>query len=183
MADLQEIILSRYGIDIAKENIFKLYKIDKPDIAPQELDIKIQDTRKRWNQSINGANEKNAIRDKERMDKADQYEAILKDDRLRKELFAYYNGTGAKGGMRAAPAEPLILQGSILNCWKRLKKFDRMMLSFSLSIIRQSVKIKKPFLKCLKKSSRSRNWEKTKSMRMKRQKRKSKVRQKMNPVR
>ncbi len=98
MADIQEIILKSYGIDIAQENILKLYKIDKPDIVPQELETKIQETRKRWNQSINGANEKNAMRDKERMDKADKYEAILRDDKLRKELFAYHSGTGAKGG-------------------------------------------------------------------------------------
>lgn len=91
MADIQSKILSKYGIDIAQENILKLYKIDCVDISPQDLEAKIQDTRKRWNSSINGANEKNAERDRVRLEKADKYEAILKDAKLRKEVFNYYN--------------------------------------------------------------------------------------------
>lgn len=99
MADIQSKILSKYGIDIAQENIFKLYKIDGADISPQDLEAKIQDTRKRWTTSINGANEKNAERDRARLEKADKYESILKDAKLRKEVFSYYNKPiGATGG-------------------------------------------------------------------------------------
>ena len=58
MADIHEIILSKYEIDITKENIIKLYKIDKPDLSEDELNSCINSTRKRWLQSINGANEK-----------------------------------------------------------------------------------------------------------------------------
>lgn len=91
MADIQSKILSKYEIDIVQENIFKLYKIDSADISSQDLEIKIQETRKRWTTSINGANEKNAERDRTRLEKADKYEAILKDDKLRKEVFNFYN--------------------------------------------------------------------------------------------
>lgn len=92
MADIQSKIMSKYGIDIAQENIFKLYKIESVDVSEKELQEKIEATRKRWNQSINGANEKNAERDRARLEKADKYEAILKDAKLRKEVFSFYNG-------------------------------------------------------------------------------------------
>lgn len=101
MADIQSKILSKYGIDIAQENIFKLYKIDSADIPSKDLETKIQETRKRWTTSINGANEKNAERDRARLEKADKYEAVLKDDKLRKEVFNFYNkpaGSSAKEG-------------------------------------------------------------------------------------
>jgi len=103
MADIQSKILSKYGIDIAQENILKLYKIDSADISPQDLEAKIQDTRKRWNSSINGANEKNAERDRARLEKADKYEAILKDAKLRKEIFNFYNKPSGSTGGGATP--------------------------------------------------------------------------------
>ena len=100
MADIKEKIKTRFGIDIAAENIFKLYKIDSADISPAELETKIADTRKRWNISINGANEKFAARDKARLEKADSYEAILRNPKARQEVFAFCttppgSGTGA----------------------------------------------------------------------------------------
>ncbi len=102
MADTQSKILSKYGIDIAQENIFKLYKIDSADISPQDLETKIQDTRKRWLTSINGANEKNAERDRARFEKADQYETILKDVKLRKEVFGFYHKNSEPTGGKTA---------------------------------------------------------------------------------
>lgn len=103
MADIKEKIKTRFGIDIAAENIFKLYKIDSADISPAELETKIADTRKRWNISINGANEKFAARDKARLEKADSYEAILRDPRARQEVFAFCtNPTGSGTGAAAA---------------------------------------------------------------------------------
>ena len=94
MKDIQSKVLSKYGIDISRENILKLYKIDHADLSVQELEEKIRDTRKRWNASINGANEKTAERDQARLEKADKFEAILKDAELRKELFHYYRNSG-----------------------------------------------------------------------------------------
>ena len=58
MADIQRKILEKYGIDISKDNIFKLYKIENDDISSLLLEQAISAARKRWNQSINGANEK-----------------------------------------------------------------------------------------------------------------------------
>lgn len=91
MADIQNKILSKYGFDIAQENIFKLYKIESADIEAQELENKILETRKRWNTSVNGANEKNAERDRVRLQNADKYEAVLRNADLRKEVYAFYN--------------------------------------------------------------------------------------------
>lgn len=103
MADIQSEILKRYNIDIAQENIFKLYKIDSADISPQALESKIQETRKKWTASINGANEKNAERDRARLEKADKYEAILRDNKFRKEVFDFYNKPNGRNSGSAAP--------------------------------------------------------------------------------
>ena len=64
MADIQSRILSEYGIDIAQEDILKIYKIGRADLSQEELEQKISDTRKRLNGSVNGANEKLADSEK-----------------------------------------------------------------------------------------------------------------------
>ena len=84
MADIQSRILSEYGIDIAQEDILKIYKINSADLSPEELEQKISDTRKRLNGSVNGANEKLAERARGRLEKAPKYEEILRDNNLRK---------------------------------------------------------------------------------------------------
>lgn len=97
MADIRSKILNKFDIDIAQENVFKLYKIKQADLSDAALNAAIQETRGRWQQSVDtGTNEKFVARDKERLEKADRYEAILRDAKLRKELANYYNG--GKGG-------------------------------------------------------------------------------------
>lgn len=123
MADIQAKILKKHGIDIAKENVFKLYNIQKADISSQELQELIRKTRERWEKSINGSNEKAVERDRARLNQADRYEAILKDEKLRKELYAYYNGKGKKGkseGDTAFAKEYFLL----LATSKKIKKTD-----------------------------------------------------------
>ncbi len=95
--DIQSNILKKYKIDLKEDNIFKLYKIDNPHLSEIELDKKIQDTRSRWNTSINGANEKNAERDGKRLERADQYEAILHDGKMRIKAYEYYSSSPGKG--------------------------------------------------------------------------------------
>ncbi|MFI3177228.1 MAG: SH3 domain-containing protein [Eubacteriales bacterium] len=95
--DIQSNILKKYKIDLKEDNIFKLYKIDNPRLSEIELDKKIQDTRSRWNTSINGANEKNAERDGKRLERADQYEAILRDGKMRIKAYEYYSSSSGKG--------------------------------------------------------------------------------------
>ena len=92
MADIVDVLRSKYDIDIKKDNIIKLYKIDSADISPADLEAKIADRRKKWNQSVNGANEVFAARDKAYLEKADRFEAILRDANLRKQLFDYHKG-------------------------------------------------------------------------------------------
>lgn len=152
MADIQSKILSKYGIDIAQENIFKLYKIDSAEISPQDLEVKIQDTRKRWNSSINGANEKNAERDRARLEKADKYEAILKDAKLRKEVFNFYNkpsgpvggGTTPGGGSTEFAKEYFELVATT----KKIKKAD---VDFFFKYYQSERKNKKAILEMLSK--------------------------------
>lgn len=93
MADVQLQIQEKYGIDIKKTNLFKLYKIDNADISLGELEQKFADAKKRWNQGVNGANEKFAKRDAAHLENAEKYEAILKDEKLRKLLYAFYSNS------------------------------------------------------------------------------------------
>lgn len=123
MADIQTTVLKKYGIDIAQENIFKLYKLENADPTPQELQNAIDATRKRWTQSVNGANEKNAKRDGERLAKADKYEAVLRDNRLRKEVIAFYNGKNS-GGSAAGNTEFAKEYFKLIETSKKLKKED-----------------------------------------------------------
>ena len=91
MNELKQKILSEYGLDIDKtENLFKMYQIKDPEISDDVLNAAIEKAHKRWNISINGANEEIAERDKSRLGKADIYESILKDKNLRAGLFDFY---------------------------------------------------------------------------------------------
>ncbi len=105
MADIQSKVLSKYEIDISKENIFKLYKIEELNLTTQEIEIKIEETRKRWRTSINGANEKNAERDRGRLEKANQYEAILRDSKLRKEVYNFYQKSSSDGNSSSSSTD------------------------------------------------------------------------------
>ena len=99
MADIRDVIRSKYGIDIKETNLLKLYKLESPDIAANELETKFAERRKKWEQGVNGANEKFAERDRAYLEKAPTFEAILRDQKLRKELFAYHSGKkGTEGG-------------------------------------------------------------------------------------
>ncbi|MBQ7832275.1 MAG: hypothetical protein IJ336_01705 [Lachnospiraceae bacterium] len=150
MADIQEKILSKYGVNIAQDNILKLYKIDNPNISQQELVTKFQEARKRWTQSINGANEKNAARDKERLAKADKYEAILKDDKMRKEVFAYYNG-GKSGGKEGGAAGNLEFARGYFKLLETSRKLNKKDVKFFFEYYQAERKNKKAILEMLEK--------------------------------
>ena len=91
MDGIQNEILSRYGIDIARENIFKLYKIESYEISTYELENKIKEVREEWNISLKGTNREEAQKAKVYLDNADKYEEILKDEFNRKEIYKFYN--------------------------------------------------------------------------------------------
>ena len=153
MADIQSRILGRYGIDIAQDNILKIYKIDQADLSPEELEQKINDTRKRLNGSVNGANEKLAERARGRLEKAPKYEEILRNDKLRKELFQYYDdpsGGGSKtesssgGGNTAFAKEFFQLVGTT-------KKVNKKDIEFYFKYFQSERKNKKAILEMLEK--------------------------------
>lgn len=153
MTKIEEKIFEKYSIDISQENIFKLYKIDNSDISETELKAAFEATRKRWNQSINGANEENAERDRARLERADKYEEILKDKKLRKELFQYY-GSNANGGKRGAGTGATTAVDFARNYFqlvattKKLKKQD---VEFFLEYYQEERKNKKAIIEMLSK--------------------------------
>ena len=151
MANIQEKILGKYGINIDQENIFKLYKIESSEISPQELEEKIAGTRKRWNQSVNGTNEKNAERDRVRLEKADKYEAILRDAKLRKEVFVYYTQGGEqknRGGGPAGGTEFAREYFKLVGTSKKIRKVD---VDFFFDYYQAERKNKKAILEMLEK--------------------------------
>lgn len=153
MADIQSKILSRYGIDIVQENIFKLYKIDCVDISPQDLEAKIQDTHKRWNTSMNGANEKNAERDRTRLEKADKYEVILRNAKLRKEVYNFYNKStgGNKGGGVAPGGDSTEFAKEYFELVATTKKIKKADVDFFFKYYQSERKNKKAILEMLSK--------------------------------
>ena len=152
MANIQDKIYDKYSINISEENILKLYKIDNPEASKQEIEDAITATRKRWNQSINGANEKNAERDRKRLSQADKYEIILRDKKLRKELFRFYNAS--TGNSTAKDVNSDFGVGfareyfKIISSTKRLKKRD---VNFFFEYFQEEKKNKKAILEMLSK--------------------------------
>ncbi len=151
MADIQSKILSKYGIDIAQENILKLYKVDSPDISAEDLEAKIQETHKRWNTSINGANEKNASRDKARLEKADKYEAILKNKGLLREVFDYYNNPNGKKTGGSGDASVTEFAREYFELVATTKKLNKKDVEFFFKYYQSERKNKKAILEMLEK--------------------------------
>ena len=98
MADIRSKIKDKYKIDLAEENIIKLYGIKDANISDSELRNKFSETRKKWENSVKMGTEKAAKRDQARLDKAGVYETILLDKKLFGEVFAYYNKSGSGEG-------------------------------------------------------------------------------------
>ena len=146
MADIVDVIRSKYGIDIKKDNIIKLYKIDSADISSSDLEEKIADRRKKWNQSINGANEKFAERDRAYLEKADKFEAILRDEKLRKEVFDYHKGK--KSGDTVDVSGLVKKYFGLINSTTKIGKAE---LEFFLKYFPDEKKNKKSILAFLKK--------------------------------
>lgn len=95
--NIRKTILDKYQVDIDEIDLIKLYKIESADIAPDELEKKLTATRNRWKQSASGTNEKIAARDKARLAKADDYEAILRNKEYLRALLDYRNKKGGNG--------------------------------------------------------------------------------------
>lgn len=151
MAGIREKILGKYGIDIDQENIFKYYKIDNSEISQPELEKKIDETRKRWTQSVNGTNEKNAARDRARLEKADKYEAILRDVKLRKEVFDYYSKGGEKKGRGSGPVGGTGFAKEYFELLGTSKKIRKADVEFFFEYFKAEGKNKKAILEMLEK--------------------------------
>lgn len=143
MADIREKILGKFDINIDKINVLNLYKIDSADISQADLEAKIEACRKKWNQSINGANEKFAERDRAHLGRADKYEQILRDKKLRKELFAYYKkGTSSNENLSFAKEYFKMVEAT--------KKIEKKDVDFFFKYYQNERKNKKLILEMLK---------------------------------
>lgn len=93
MANIKREIQKKYGVDIDEEKILVMYKIaKKPEITSEELEDAIAKTRNRLEKSASNFNQPEEItqQSKTRLEKANIYEEILRNNDLRKQLFDYY---------------------------------------------------------------------------------------------
>lgn len=151
MADIREKILKKYDIDIDKDNIIKLYKIDDANISDIELNNKIEATIKRWNTSINGANEKNAARDMARLENAPKYEKILRDIDIRQELFLYYNNPNGGGSDSNANAKAVEFAREYFKLISTSKKISKADVDFFFEYYKEQRKNEKAIIEMLTK--------------------------------
>ena len=122
MADIRSKIKDKYKIDLAEENIVKLYGIKDANISDSELRNKFSETRKKWENSVKMGTEKAAKRDQARLDKAGVYETILLDKKLFGEVFAYYNKSGSGEG--SSQVESARQYFKLIATTKKIRKSD-----------------------------------------------------------
>lgn len=143
MADIKDTIKKVYDIDIEQVNLIKLFNIENADITVQELRDKIAARKSSWQRSVdNGTNEKIVQRDKAYLDNIDKYEKILCDERLRKELYAYYN-------KNANPEGDLSFAREYFKLVAATKKVRPKDVKFFFSYFREQGKSKKAILEML----------------------------------
>lgn len=150
MANLREEIKKQYGVDIARDNIPKLYKIENETITNEKLEELIAATRKRWEMGVNGANEKIAERDRTRLSKANQYEAILRNAELRKKLFDYFSGNESSTEEKADSShEALEFARTFFRLISSTKKIRKKDVEFFFDYFTEQRKYKKDVLAML----------------------------------
>ena len=89
MTDIREEILKGYGFDIDSIDLISEYKIGSPDLSGEELEQLLDKKRKSWEKAAhNRYREDKARAAKERLEYADSYEAVLRNQTLLKALFA-----------------------------------------------------------------------------------------------
>ena len=91
MADIANKIWEKYKIDIKTNNPIILYKIKDPDISASELDIILAERKKNWERSANGTKETVVEKAKAHLANVSAYEGILRNTKIRQELFTYTN--------------------------------------------------------------------------------------------
>lgn len=87
MANIRDKILKKYGVDIEKDDILKIYNIKDPDITDEELEKSFAKCREKWKKGLNSPMEEVAKKHQAYLEKADKYEQILKNPDLRHALF------------------------------------------------------------------------------------------------
>ena len=147
MANIVDILRSKYNVDIKEINLIKLYKIESPDISSTDLESKFAERRAKWEKSINGANEKFAERDQAYLNRANDYEKILRDAKLRRELFDFYNGKSSSTGS----GEVSRFTKKYFEVISTSGKIDKEIVSFFFEYFAEERKNKKAIVEFLKK--------------------------------
>lgn len=98
MSDFEKRILKNYQIDVREINLFKLYQISGDTVTNEELEAALSRCRQKWQSALNSPNERVVAPAKKHLENAPQYEVILRNSKLRSELYQYYSSkenTGA----------------------------------------------------------------------------------------
>lgn len=144
MAQVRDTILKKYGIDIEKEDIPKLYKITNPNLSDAELEACISACRTKWNKGLNSPNEALAAKFSGYLEKADRYEEILRNPTLRQGLFGGGSAKSETGEVSALTRKYF----SLISATRRIKKPE---LDFFLNYFPKEKKNRKSIEAFLKK--------------------------------
>lgn len=90
MTDFEKRILQDYKIDIRENDLFKLYQISGGTVSDEELEAALSRCRQKWQTALNSPNERVVVPAQKHLENIQQYEAILRNSALRRELYLYY---------------------------------------------------------------------------------------------
>lgn len=94
MTDFEKRVLRDYKIDVREIDLFKLYQLSSDSVSSEELEIALSRCRNKWQSALNSPNERVVAPAKKHLENIQQYEAILRNGKLRRELYQYYSGKG-----------------------------------------------------------------------------------------
>ncbi|MCR5782456.1 MAG: hypothetical protein K6G90_06920 [Clostridia bacterium] len=147
MAEIVDLVRSKYDVDIKKTDLFKLYKIKSPDITDSELETLLADRRAKWEQSVeSGTNEKFVERDRAFLEKAPAFEAILRDPALRRKIYDFQYGK--KGAQTDGEVSKFTKE--FFACVTKTSKLNTKRVSFFFEYFPEEKKNKKSILEYLK---------------------------------
>lgn len=94
MTDFEKRVLRDYKIDVREIDLFKLYQLSSDSVSCEELEIALSRCRNKWQSALNSPNERVVAPAKKHLENVQQYEAILRNGELRRELYRYYSSKG-----------------------------------------------------------------------------------------
>ena len=90
MTNFEKRILRDYKIDVREVDLFKLYQLPNDTISDDELESALVRCQQKWQSALNNPNERIVASARKHLENMQQYEAILRNSALRRELYQYY---------------------------------------------------------------------------------------------